>query len=540
MSSTIVARKESPYNPFLTQVLLPGFRIGIIFLALVVIGLSTWLETNESIEDCSFRSSLSFHQIYLYRNISSNLTTPDSVSFGLWKSCYLYALNCSCTPTNLKYQPDISTLLQVATTHKAVPPVSTSSTSLAKVLPLSTAIVFCFIALLIGIWVNRWHHYQYHYRVSTKRWVVYPKLTATILLLLAAILSAYVFGSTYTSYFNQIKHVCQDPNNKVSCARHAIGIEVILFGITSGLLFLAFLFWFYFSKSTYNNTSSNAINEYNVNTVAYAPEDDELPDSTQSQFQQQQQHKLHQPQDELAVWRDVAMYDIQEKKTKKEKGINKWSATKQAYQNQTHMNSNGLSPLPPPPAVLTPTLPLIDNIRSSKSRLTSKDYRERKSSQHPYYISTTSPSPQYDKKTHGHFTNKHNSSHYNNYRRESDDSAFTFGNHPTPRGNNISKTRSPHPMISYYPKTTTINNRGSFCMTHYQNDSYSLGSSNSSDRAAARDSTGSLNYFDHQQHQVPILNMPPAGNCINTSFMEHPLNKKVIKDKRIQEYLQKQ
>ncbi|KAG1059369.1 hypothetical protein G6F42_028345 [Rhizopus arrhizus] len=35
------------------------------------------------------------------------------------------------------------------------------------------------------------------------------------------------------------------------------------------------------------------------------------------------------------------------------------------------------------------------------------------------------------------------------------------------------------------------------------------------------------------QYQVPILGMPPAA-------VEHPLNKKVITDKRIQSYLQQQ
>jgi hypothetical protein len=98
-------RKQSPYGPFVRRVMLPAFRIGLLLAALLAIGFGSWLETNDSFESCSFKNSMSFHQVYLYRNISSNLTTPDSVSFGLWKSCYFYALNCSCTLTNLYYEP---------------------------------------------------------------------------------------------------------------------------------------------------------------------------------------------------------------------------------------------------------------------------------------------------------------------------------------------------------------------------------------------------------------------------------------------------
>lgn len=98
-------RKQSPYGPFVERVLLPALRIGLLLLIVLAIGFGSWLETNESVGDCSFKSGISFHQVHLYRNITSNLTTPDSVSFGLWKSCYFYALNCSCTPTNLRYQP---------------------------------------------------------------------------------------------------------------------------------------------------------------------------------------------------------------------------------------------------------------------------------------------------------------------------------------------------------------------------------------------------------------------------------------------------
>lgn len=98
-------RKQSPYGPFVEYVVLPAIRIGVLLLSILAIGFGSWLETNDHIDDCSFKSSMSLHQVFLYRNITNNMTTPDSVSFGLWKHCYIYALNCSCSPANLRYQP---------------------------------------------------------------------------------------------------------------------------------------------------------------------------------------------------------------------------------------------------------------------------------------------------------------------------------------------------------------------------------------------------------------------------------------------------
>lgn len=93
------------YSSFRKKVIYPSIRIGVSLLAVLAIGFASWLETNESVDSCTFKNSLSFHQVHLYQNISSNLTTPDSVSFGLWKTCYFYSLNCTCSPTNIKYEP---------------------------------------------------------------------------------------------------------------------------------------------------------------------------------------------------------------------------------------------------------------------------------------------------------------------------------------------------------------------------------------------------------------------------------------------------
>lgn len=101
----MTVERQASSGSFFQLVLLPKIRIGLILLGVLAIGFGSWLETNTSVSSCSFKSSLAMHQVFLYRNISSNLTTPDSVTFGLWRHCYIYALNCSCSPIDMKYQP---------------------------------------------------------------------------------------------------------------------------------------------------------------------------------------------------------------------------------------------------------------------------------------------------------------------------------------------------------------------------------------------------------------------------------------------------
>lgn len=66
-------------------------------------------------------------------------------------------------------------------------------------------------------------------------------------MLVSTVLVTYVFGRTYNSYFNSIKQTCKDPNNTIYCARHAVGIEVIVFTITIALLLISFVFWCFVS-----------------------------------------------------------------------------------------------------------------------------------------------------------------------------------------------------------------------------------------------------------------------------------------------------
>ncbi|KAI8637293.1 hypothetical protein BD408DRAFT_478203 [Parasitella parasitica] len=533
-------RKQSPYGPFVERVLLPTLRIGLLLLIVLAVGFGSWLETSESISDCSFKSSMSFHQVYLYRNITSNLTTPDSVSFGLWKTCYFYALNCSCTPTNLRYQPDVSTILQVATEHNAMPPL-TKSTSLSRIIPLMLGTIIGGAAFFVGLWANRRGKYMF-------------RKIVVALLCVCAILIAYAFGWTYDQYFKMIVKTCKDRNNTIYCARHAVGIEVVIFAIALTLLFIAFIFWF-FASAFFTKEEDLYEQEEPFNLLFWKKRSSEIPEYFPTKRRrpipsekQLQDTPPYQSQDELAVWHDANMFDG--------KGIEDdgyWEAhheDKEHYyydspveqkRTSSPLSSNGKVSLTPPPPVSTNYL--NSSPRVHRSRIASNEFnnyhgrKSRKSSGYDYHNNNS-----------GALSQKHRQS--TTTRKESNDSSFTFGNNkrqhrrrsngrPLPESdqqqqqkgsmkpkNKTPTSMSPHPF--QFPTNNETTMRNSFCMTPYYNeDNGSSGSSGSSNE-----------YFNHarrtsNQFQVPILSMPPAA-------IEHPLNKKMITDKRIQSYLQQQ
>lgn len=99
----MLKKRESTSSPFVHRVLVPGVRNLLIFFAALAIAFGSWLETNDAIDDCSARTQISFLQVNMLRNISSNEVLPDTVSFGLWRHCFVYALNCTCTSHELTY-----------------------------------------------------------------------------------------------------------------------------------------------------------------------------------------------------------------------------------------------------------------------------------------------------------------------------------------------------------------------------------------------------------------------------------------------------
>ncbi|ORE01559.1 hypothetical protein BCV72DRAFT_258727 [Rhizopus microsporus var. microsporus] len=525
-------RRESPYGPFVEHVLLPAIRIGVLALSILAIGFGSWFETNETINDCTFKSTMSMHQVFLYRNITSNLTTPDSVSFGLWKHCYIYALNCSCSPTNLRYQPDVSTVLQVATQHNATAPI-TAPTSLSRIIPLLLATVFGGIAFLLGLYSNKGGKYLY-------RRIVVGFVLAT------SILVAYTFGSSYQHYYQMIKETCQDTSNKVHCARHVVQAESILFAVALGLLFLSLLFWTiasaFFTKSA-NDKPAFMSQTHQRN---YSP--------TTSDYTPSKTTTAYSSQDELAVWRDVAMFD-------RDNII--WEEDKRnLYHHQN--GSKGSSSTDTAEYYKKPTKryysPVEKSLSPPPASAGKSSRRDSPSNSHGYHRqqkrrSSNNANYQQQQQQQQHRMGKRHDQKYNHRqqsRKESQDSTMTFGGYKSRKpsqgysdweqryqtsrlsmggGGGAMKTptsMSPHPF--QYP-TDASNARNSFCMTPNFDDQPSEPSSNSyfPQQEHRKSSTSSLGY-------VPILNMPPSGTPEST--IEHPLNKKVITDKRIQEYLQ--
>ncbi|KAG2236295.1 hypothetical protein INT48_001358 [Thamnidium elegans] len=412
-------RKRSPYGPFVERVLLPSVRIAALLLAVLAIGFGSWLETNDNASSCSFKSSMSLHQVFLYRNISSNLTTPDSVSFGLWKHCYMYALNCSST-------------------------------------------IFSCIAFFIGLWANRRGKY------------IYRKIVVG-LLLATSILIAYGFGSTYDQYFRMIKQT-----------------SLIL-------LFIGLIFWFIASS------------------FFSIPIPEEEPRKHWS-FQKDNpiRKKKNQSSSEQTVWRDVTMLDDNDHD---ELWPQKPDNSYDPYNNPA-----------PPPKYRGNNNP---HLRQQQKNVRSFHEQQQRSIGPNEKVSLTPTPPPVDTTTtttRGNNNNKSrvtsNKNHHHQKRKESNDSALTFGGHSKskrshkplselePTYKNTPTSISPHPF-QYPPTTATTNDsKNSFCMTPYYEEQ-------------SPDST----YFQ-QQNLVPILSMPPV--------VEHPLNKKVVKDKRIQSYLQTQ
>jgi hypothetical protein len=404
------------------------------------------------------------------------------------------------------------------------------------------------VAFLIGLWANRRGKYLY-------------RKVVVGLLLITAILIAYVFGSTYDQYFKMIKEACSDPSINIECNRHAVGIEVIMFSIALALLFLALILWTiasaFFTQNEEIYEQEESFDRWgfmNKNRASMQP-------GTMASPVLLEKHEHSQQQDELAAWRDVAMFDgdttedtlwEEDQKYSSYDKLNyhddfnhpksyRQQGNKRGYKQE--QRSNSYLPVGPNDKIsLTPPPPIVNQ----SSRVYNKT---RVTSNQPY-------SPKQRKS----LTHDHQKFRQSNVRQASNDSAMTFGggvNHykdryrrksssrplsglepsyepqqrfQRPTSNKTPTSISPHPF--QYPENPAA--RNSFCMTPFYNeDTYDDSTGSNSSGGGG----GGTHYFQpHERrsstnHHVPILNMPPAA-------VEHPLSKKVITDKRIQNYLQ--
>lgn len=416
------------------------------------------------------------------------------------------------------------------------------------------------IALFIGLWANRRGKYLY-------RKILVGLLSIT------AILVAYTFGSTYDQYFKMIKEACGDPNLNIECNSHAVGIEVVLFGIALSLLFLGIIFWAiaaaFFTRKEDLYEEEEPFNFRDIlrkNRASMTPGTVKSPALLEKQ---QPCNDNSQQQDELAAWRDVTMFDggagedtclekeqryykqnssydrleyhddFNNPKSNQQQGGDRGHKQGQRGNSYLPTKHNDKMALTPPPPVANQS-PRVYN----KSRVTSGHQthttKQRKSLTHDNpgksqkYRQSNIRQESSDSAAYGDVNGHHGK---NKYRKSNsrplsglESSYQQQKHHPKSASNKTPTSISPHPF--QYPEDSVT--RNSFCMTPHQNDDSYDESSGSNSSGRGNSGTHYFQPYGNRapaNHHVPILNSPPTT-------IEHPLNKKVVRDKRIQSYLQ--
>lgn len=188
-----------------------------------------------------------------------------------------------------------------------------TSTSLSRILPLTLATLFGSTAFLLGLYTNKRGKYIY-------RRMTVGLIAATTLLV------TYTFGYSYQRYFQMIKETCASPDNDVYCARHTLQSEVVIFGIALACLAFALLFWI---------SASSFLSKGNDDSVARTTD----PEPIQRRLTPMN-HPLPLQEDELAVWRDIALFDFEQSGLGEEK---KYGEKKR----MSRLPESALSPPPP-------------------------------------------------------------------------------------------------------------------------------------------------------------------------------------------------
>ncbi|KAI9322849.1 hypothetical protein BX666DRAFT_2118019 [Dichotomocladium elegans] len=279
-------------SPFFHRVFLPGLRSTLLIFAVFAIGFGSWLETNRSIDDCAFRKEFTVQHVSLYRNLSSEDVLPDSVSFGLWRHCFIYALNCTCTAPRLNYGLDALTTLRIATTGNGTTILDTvsSNTSYWRVVPLALATAVVAVAFLFGLVVNflerpRW------------QWINAVMIFATVVLVAAS------FGYTYHEYKNAIRKACGQLAGRY-CVTAENGTEVVLLAIGLGLIGASLLVWLYIPSQKPTNDSTmlyESDGRQAIKNELYFDHQEHVPPIKTA--------VTRRPSDPLDPWREAGLFD---------------------------------------------------------------------------------------------------------------------------------------------------------------------------------------------------------------------------------------
>lgn len=446
-------------------------------------------------------------------------------------------------------------------------------------------------AFLIGLWANRRGKYIY-------RKIIVGLILATLILVAYAFGSTYnqyykMIQATCKSTSNTV--YCAKDSAQIEVTLFSIALALLFIG-----LIFWFIASNFFKSITPEEEEDNieekvAVSQWNFRKSATPERKKRNQSNSEQDLTAHQYYSSGQQNDDLAVWRDAAMLD----EDYYDNHSNDWEEQNDPFNNpvplvqqqQKHYNHHSNNPhyrqqqkmkkeqqqrrssgnmlrnnlTPPPPSQQqqrqqqqsptsaennyysnspnSPNSPRGHNksrVTSSANHQTSRKQQQQRKSSANY---ATQPQD---------YNRPRNTTRN---RKESNDSALTFGGEnananagyqrqksgkrrssgrplselepvyqPSQLYSNHTPTSiSPHPF--QYPPPNN-GSRSSFALTPYYEEplGYSSGGSSSSN-----------GYFQQQQQigsSVPILAMPP-GNLV-----EHPLNKKKIKDKRIQSYLQ--
>ncbi|KAI9249709.1 hypothetical protein BDA99DRAFT_608580 [Phascolomyces articulosus] len=489
---------QQPPSPFLHRVFLPSLRSTLLALAVLAIGFGSWLETNDSIDDCSVRNHLALSKVSLYRNLTSDTLSPDTVTFGLWKHCFIYALNCTCTPTRLTYEPDVPTVLEAAISNTTTIPTS-HDTSYWRVIPFALATALGGIAFIVGVIVHRLENRKLQW---CNAGLVFA---ATITLIIG-------FGYTYHQYTSIIQHACDQLDHHCVAIHHGTEFIVLVIGII--LIGLSLFLWAYappqsllqeqhqngydgYATSPHYHPSNNSnSNNYNNN------KNQRLSSSSPSSDHRRHTHTS----DVLEPWREVALFDEKLRSDASYRPIYDDYNSSSSPTTPTHMVGG---PLPPPPS-------------------TSNRYRRRQSNDHVMNYSHH-PSYQQQQSMEGEILQPPSKPFVSSPRRASHGSGNTFG-----ANNMLRNSRGSSIMLEdneyYYSSGTSSDGNHSPTHTSYRRSSSAMSPNYPTSNHPHN------NNNNHRQRSQSPYSRPGTAPPTTT----HPLNRKVITDQRISAYLQQQ
>ncbi|KAG0175955.1 hypothetical protein DFQ28_008540 [Apophysomyces sp. BC1034] len=179
---------------------------------------------------------MSLFTVNILQNISSHEVLPGSVTVGLWRHCFMYARNCTCAHTNLKYELDanqiFSTVTQNQTTVVSLSNQTQTSSSFIRVIPLIIGTVLAGIAVICSVYANRGKYKQIGWLSAA---------TAV----LSAVAVALAFGWTYNNYHRELNEACHkiQDEGQVQCADIVPSLEVLLLCASIGFSTVGGALW---------------------------------------------------------------------------------------------------------------------------------------------------------------------------------------------------------------------------------------------------------------------------------------------------------